>query len=654
MANLNIAIQIAARDNASGPIGRITNSLDGLKNRGFAGLQTAGKLALGGLGAGVAALGAGFGFLAKNAIDMNATLETSTLQFATLMGSTEQAEAHVRSLFEFAKATPFETGPIIEASRMMQTFGGEVLNTTDNLTLIGDAAAATGAPIDDLGFWVGRLYANLQAGQPFGEAAARLQELAVLSPQARQEMERLQEAGASGEEIFASFQGELGKFNGAMEAQAGTWEGLKSTIVDSIGIVSATALKPFFEMAKSGLGTVADFLSSPALTAGVELFAERFSQVGLVFGLFFDRLQSGAPVLGSFQTLITQIALVFGETGPQARLLAEQVGSFIENVQTSIAPIVEFLQNNVQLNDVLIGLGIAIATVVVPAAISLIGAILAVAAPLALIIGAVALLRTAWENNWGGIQEKTAAVLGWLQSTISTVVGAIQAFWLEHGEAIMAAATTAWEFISTLVDTSLEIVSSVFAAFKAAFEGDWRGFGENLRAAAITAWDYIKSTFGEAGANLLNWLSGFVLDILAKFNSTDWGEVGRNIIQGIANAILGGIDIIKNAAQAAAQAALDAAKGLLGIQSPSKVAAAQVGVPFVQGVAKGLEDFNPLNSALRGLSLALTSGAAPQTAVPAARSSQAGRAVTIHLVNPQFYGVNNADDLVRQLQELAV
>jgi len=209
-----------------------------------------------------AAIKGGLSSVVGGAFEMNASLEKSQLQFTTLMGDADKAQAHVKGLFDFAKKTPFETGPIINASLKLQTFGGAALNTMANLTLLGDASAATGAPIEDLGFWVGRLYASLKGGQPFGESAMRLQELAVLTPSARAEMEALQKAGKSAEEIFGVFQGRLGEFGGAMVAQANTWDGLKSSIGDAVSIMMADSLKPLFDMVKMGAQMTLELLGS--------------------------------------------------------------------------------------------------------------------------------------------------------------------------------------------------------------------------------------------------------------------------------------------------------------------------------------------------------------------------------------------------------
>jgi hypothetical protein len=222
-----------------------------------------------GIGAGLAivgqalnAIGGALNFVKDSAIGMNASLETTTLQFTTLMGDADKATEHVRGLFEFAKNTPFETQPIIEASRMLEVFGGSALNTEHYLTMVGDAAAAVSAPINEVAFWTGRLYTQLQAGKPIGEAAMRLQELAIMSPQARIEMERLIETGASADEIWAIFTQDMDRFTGAMEAQANTWEGLSSSAVDSVNILSAQAFKPLFDLARSALKSLNELLNS--------------------------------------------------------------------------------------------------------------------------------------------------------------------------------------------------------------------------------------------------------------------------------------------------------------------------------------------------------------------------------------------------------
>lgn len=73
-----------------------------------------------------------------------------------------------------------------------------------------------------------------------------------------------------------------------------------------------------------------------------------------------------------------------------------------------------------------------------------------------------------------------------------------------------------------------------------------------------------------------------------KFSETDWGAVGKAIIDGIANGIRNAAHFLWDAAKDAARNALDGAKSFLGISSPSKVMRDQVGVFISEGIAEGI------------------------------------------------------------------
>ncbi len=113
----------------------------------------AGGLAALGLQGVLGSVGGAFAAIKGATIGMNAELEKTTQQFKVFTGSADAAQEHVRSLYEFAKTTPFEARPVIEASRFLRLFGGAALDTGETLTLMGNAAAATSAPIQEVSFW---------------------------------------------------------------------------------------------------------------------------------------------------------------------------------------------------------------------------------------------------------------------------------------------------------------------------------------------------------------------------------------------------------------------------------------------------------------------------------------------------------------------
>ncbi len=318
---------------------RVTQSAQGLGASLNSALSTAAGFAMANVG--MAVIGKAMDAVSGGVIGMNANLQKSTLQFETLMGNADQAKAHVQMLFDFAKETPFETQPIIDASRMLQTFGGAALNTKANLYLVGDAAAATNAPIQELGFWVGRAYSSIAAGRPFGEAAMRLQELAVLSPQARNEMERLQESGASASKVWAVMEKDLARFEGAMKRQAGTWEGLTSTFSDTLGILSSRAFKPFFEMASGGLARLNEWLGREEVTrwadrvaAGLQIAIRGFASLASSVGSSLGAVLRIVQVVGQAIYQALQWINPFARHSPS---LVEQVEAGVEAIGKAYA-----------------------------------------------------------------------------------------------------------------------------------------------------------------------------------------------------------------------------------------------------------------------------------------------------------------------------
>lgn len=76
--------------------------------------------------------------------------------------------------------------------------------------------------------------------------------------------------------------------------------------------------------------------------------------------------------------------------------------------------------------------------------------------------------------------------------------------------------------------------------------------------------------------------------VVRQFTSFDWGSVGRNLIQGVANGISSAVGMIVDAAKNAARAAFDAAKSFLGINSPA-TKGIYLGDMYDEGIAVGVE-----------------------------------------------------------------
>jgi phage-related protein len=88
---------------------------------------------------------------------------------------------------------------------------------------------------------------------------------------------------------------------------------------------------------------------------------------------------------------------------------------------------------------------------------------------------------------------------------------------------------------------------------------------------------------------LIGKIPAIVRSIWNGFTSVNWGEVGMNIITGIASGVTSAAGKLVDAAVGAAKDALNWVKDKLGIHSPSRVFRDQVGVMIGRGMAEGID-----------------------------------------------------------------
>ncbi len=272
----------------------------------------------------------GASMVSNSVIGMNASLESTTLQFTTLMKDADLAKQHVKDLFIFAKDTPFETMPIIAASRNLQTFGGNALNTKEHLRAVGDAAAAVSQDIGRVAFWYGRMNNAIKGGTAWGEAGMVLQEMGVLTADTRTKMENMKQSGADGAAIWAVFAAQMQTFDGAMLRMAGTWSGLTSTIADSVNISGATIFKGVFDLAKEALMVVTSLLGSTRFDAFVANAAAAVTRLT-------SNIQTG------IEAVLPIAALVWGTFEPLLSIAWEWGSGFINAFAGGISAAVGFV-----------------------------------------------------------------------------------------------------------------------------------------------------------------------------------------------------------------------------------------------------------------------------------------------------------------------
>lgn len=278
----------------SGFTGGINKAFGGIKSLGGMVSKVAGPVAA---IAGVASLTAGIG----KAIGKAAEMETLETAFQPLLGGAKQAEDRIAELAAFAASTPFELPGIAAASKTLETLTRGALSTGDGLRTVGDVAAATGRPFDEIATTIGRLYDGLDSGRPVGEAMARLQELGVISGDTRGQLEALQKEGKKGAEVWAVAEGALGRFSGSMDLQSQTWNGKLSTLKDNVGLAFAAfgepivdAIKPFLDKAIGATGSLVEKATAFGKKIGETIsFMVAVFQSGEVMSIVANSLKIG-------------------------------------------------------------------------------------------------------------------------------------------------------------------------------------------------------------------------------------------------------------------------------------------------------------------------------------------------------------------------
>ena len=215
--------------------------------------------------------------------------ETTTTQFATLIGNIDDATAHMADLKALGDTPPFSLDEFAKASRSLMVMTDGALGYKASLELIGDAAAATGQPLESVGHAVGRLYATIRDGQPLSRATAELRNMGILTPELVAELDELQDAGASNADIWAKVEERLGTYKGAMRETEATGNGLMGAIKTRWDNIVRAFGQTMATHTKGGMVAVLDAAKELEESGTLEVWA---SKVGTAIGKAVEALKT--------------------------------------------------------------------------------------------------------------------------------------------------------------------------------------------------------------------------------------------------------------------------------------------------------------------------------------------------------------------------
>ena len=347
MASERIDLRINAKDRASKSLSKVRQNISqtGQKSRSMTQSMAGGfglvKTAVIGLSAVVT------GKLAASLIRINTQFEDLQAQFNPLLGGMDAAKKRMSELEQFAMVTPYQIEQVAAGSKVLQAFGGDAMSTGESLRLVGDAAAFAGIQYKEMANWIGRAYTGLKSGKPIGEAMQRLQELAVLSGDARVKIEELQKAGKR-KEAWKVLENSLRETSGTMKIMQGTLSGVWSTLV-------GRGKKAIRDMTSGSMDKLKNVIKNISNSLASLIKSGFFEKLGNKVGSFFEKIMGLKVVVEEIGRGFIQASKGVYKFFKNFTLAGDIISSSINSIKTLVNKInelnsvIEKHRNNMQL-----------------------------------------------------------------------------------------------------------------------------------------------------------------------------------------------------------------------------------------------------------------------------------------------------------------
>lgn len=533
-----------------------------INESGFnSGISKLGGIAKKGAGVAVAAVSAVTAALGAGVVagvKYNASIESYQTSFEVMTGSAEKAAEVIDKLKKVGAETPFELPDLADTTQLLMNYGFSADEAMDKMMMLGDISQGSAEKMSRIATAYGQMSS---AGKVSLEDVKQMIE-AGFNP--------LQEISESTGESMASLYDRISKGTISVDEitasmQRATSEGGK--YFQSMEKQSQTfsgLISTLKDNAQQLLGEVVKPISDgltesllPAAISAIEQLTQGFEENGVA-----GMIQAAGNIVNGLFTGMTENAPMLISTG------MELLNQFLLGIATGI--------------PALLTKGFEIVTQL-----------------------ALGILQNLPQLITQGAEVITNFISGILSSLPSVLQsGADMILNLLHG----------------LVQNAPQIITQagvMIADFASAI-------GERLPDILQKGIEIIGELLAgiiEEVPNLLASIPGIIADIGSAFLDKDWGEIGLNIIRGIATGVKNAAGELVDAAVNAAENALNWVKDKLGIHSPSRVFRDQVGKNMALGIGVGFEDnipykdmekqANKMMSRIQGAALGVTTSASP-------------------------------------------
>ena len=394
--------------------------------------------------------------------------------------------------------------------------------------------------------------------------------------------------------------------------ESGDMMGAQTIILDELakefGGSARAMADPTIQMSNA-FGDLKEIVGGVFVSVKNELAEKALPILGEVMGKTSELLKGLTEGGWGLSETLTFLADSLGLGAEKGQALANTITNAIDWVKAFkntalefMAPVLELIGSFVSWKDALIAVGLVAAAIVIPILGGIVAAALPVIAIGAALVAAVALVRNAWESDWGGIRtaltawwtetgkpildqlrvwlaENVPAALATLKQAVETILAAIKVFWEAHGADIMRIVKNAFDAISTSIGAVLQIISGLIKAVMMAINGDWAGAWDQLKNVASVWVNAMKNLLGlglDSLKAILYIFFGGALTAISNFASNagsawhnGWSGMqtsASNVLNGIGSSISNGmgngLNAIRNFATNAANAWQNAWSGM--------------------------------------------------------------------------------------------
>ena len=222
-----------------------------------------------------------------------------------------------------------------------------------------------------------------------------------------------------------------------------------------------------------------------------------------------------------------------------------------------------------------------------------------------------------WNENHALIEQTASTVWEAIKNVVVTIMEFLAPFIEAIWNNIVAIISAVWDIIKVVVESSINVVLGIIKAIMQIINGDWSGAWETIKETAGKVWDGIKKIIDTAINAVWNVIQtgwegiknvvSATLEFIKSLVQSGWNRVlsiitsigafivsavktafnnavasarnfisnaynvGRNLILGFVNGVKNAAGALIDAVGGAVKGAINWAKGLLGIHSPSRV-----------------------------------------------------------------------------------